>query len=190
MSKTVLAFDTSAAHVAACLRVDGGLCGTATQDMKRGQAEHLFPMLADVLRAAGLDWSAIDRIGVGIGPGNFTGIRIAISAARGLAMSLDRPVIGVSTFEVIRHLSPGATAAVPAPRDMAYVLAPGSETPEMALLASLDAPALPPAPALWAETIARIAGETDAATAPLPAPMYLKPADAAPPRDAPPVIIA
>ncbi len=52
------------------------------EEMKRGQAERLFPMLEEVLREGGVVWGELDAIGVGVGPGNFTGIRIAVSAAR------------------------------------------------------------------------------------------------------------
>lgn len=72
------------------------------EDMGRGQAERLFPMLEEVLTEEGAVWSDLDAIGVGTGPGNFTGIRIAVSAARGLALSLGIPAIGVTGFEALR----------------------------------------------------------------------------------------
>ena len=71
------------------------------EEMKKGQAERLMPMLSEVLADAGVDWGALDAIGVGVGPGNFTGIRISVSAARGLAMSLGVPAVGVSAFEAM-----------------------------------------------------------------------------------------
>jgi len=62
-----------------------------TEPMVRGQAERLFPMIEDLLLSAGVTWPEIDTIGVGTGPGNFTGIRISVSAARGLALALGIP---------------------------------------------------------------------------------------------------
>lgn len=184
-----LSFDTSAAHCAVALTNGDQVLAAFTEALKKGQAERLFPMLEDLLDQAGTTWSDLDRIGVGIGPGNFTGIRIAISAARGLALSLDCPAIGVSTFAVIHHLNPTKAAAVPAPRGMAYVLPCPTSTAEFLPLESLDAAALPPDPTDWAIAIARIAARADPETTPPPAPLYLRPADAAPPRDLPPTII-
>ena len=70
--------------------------------MAKGQAERLIPVLEKVLADEGAVWEELDAIAVGIGPGNFTGIRIGVSAARGLALSLGIPSIGVSSFEVAR----------------------------------------------------------------------------------------
>lgn len=185
----ILAFDTSAAHCAAALLSGDRVLATRSEPMTKGQAEALFPMLENVLNISGKSWADITRIGVGIGPGNFTGIRIAISAARGLALSLNCPAIGVSTFAAIHHGHPKANATVRAPRDMAYLLKAGESTPALLPLDKIDDPQFAPDPDIWATTIARIAAKTDPETAPLPAPIYLRPADAAPSSDTPPVII-
>ncbi|MDP5360876.1 MAG: tRNA (adenosine(37)-N6)-threonylcarbamoyltransferase complex dimerization subunit type 1 TsaB, partial [Paracoccaceae bacterium] len=94
----ILAFDTSAAHCAAALLL-GDRIVTRVDEMAKGQAEHLMPMLEEMLRAAGLSWADLDGIGVGVGPGNFTGIRISLAAARGLSLGLGKPAIGVNGFE-------------------------------------------------------------------------------------------
>ena len=184
---TILAFDTSAAHCAAALLSGGRIVARRSEEMGRGQAERLMPLLQEVMDAAGLDWSALDRIGVGIGPGNFTGIRIAVSAARGLALALEIPAIGVSVFDAIRHGTPGARAAVPAPRDQVYLSVPGSP-PVLVPRADAGAITLPPAPDDLAAAIAHLAA-TAPADGPAPAPLYIRAADAAPARDAPPVIL-
>ncbi len=67
--------------------------------MTRGQSERLFPLLRDTLALGGMTWGDLEAIGVGVGPGNFTGIRISVAAARGLALSLGVPAIGVGTLE-------------------------------------------------------------------------------------------
>ena len=130
----ILAFDTSAAHCAAALLL-GDRVVTRVDEMAKGQAEHLMPMLEGVLAGEGLTWADLDAIGVGIGPGNFTGIRIAVSAARGLALGLGKPAIGVSGFDARAYGQPRPfTATIPAPRGQSYrqiFLADGTtDTPE------------------------------------------------------------
>ncbi len=188
----VLGFDTSAAHCAAALLSGARLLTRRAEEMGRGQAERLFPLLEEVLAEGGVTWADLDRIGVGVGPGNFTGIRISVSAARGLALALDIPAVGVSQFDAIRYAADGAKVpAVSAPRDRVYVACDG-EAPKLMPLAAAEAQALPlafpPEAAELAERIARIAAARTGAIAP-PAPLYIRPADAAPPREAPPVIL-
>jgi tRNA A37 threonylcarbamoyladenosine modification protein TsaB len=182
-----LGFDTSAAHCAAALLSGERVLAARAEEMARGQAERLIPLLEEVLAEGGKRWRDLDRIGVGIGPGNFTGIRIAVAAARGLALSLDISAFGISTFDVIVACGHGQTPAVPAPRGMAHIRASGGG---YALVAATDLPdpAWPPAPVDVAQAIARLA-QTAPADAPPPAPLYVRPADAAPARDAPPVIL-
>src|SRR5690348_51461 len=66
--------------------------------MQRGHAEALMPMIARVLDRARLDFAAIDRIAVTVGPGSFTGLRVGIAAARGIALAAAKPAIGLSTL--------------------------------------------------------------------------------------------
>jgi len=117
---TVLAFDTSAAQCAAALLAGGGIL-TRSEAMVRGQAERLMPMLAELLGEAGRDFADLDAVAVGIGPGNFTGSRIAVSAARGLALGLGKPAIGISTLEALAHGTTGhGLALVDARQGRAY----------------------------------------------------------------------
>lgn len=99
--RTVLAFDTAREHCAAILVSGDKPVGQVIELMERGQAERLFPMLENLLDARRNSWTELAAIGVGTGPGNFTGTRIAISAARGLALSLGIPAIGTSRFEAV-----------------------------------------------------------------------------------------
>ena len=110
-SRCVLAFDTSAAHCAAALLCGERLLGARLEPMKRGQAEALVPMIEALLAEAGLTPRDLDAIGCGTGPGNFTGIRISVALARGMALSLGVPAIGVSQFEL---LAPARGAALKA----------------------------------------------------------------------------
>jgi tRNA threonylcarbamoyl adenosine modification protein YeaZ len=191
---SILAFDTASAHCAACLLVDG----TATvrvDSMSKGQAEHLMPMLEEVLAAADLGWADLDAIGVGTGPGNFTGIRISVSAARGLALGLGIPAVGVTHLEAQVHgIARPATAISPAPRGHVY-LQHFSPAPSAPCLVPHDDPraadASPPLPATTMLThMAKITSERMHDNPPRPAPYYVRAADAAPPRDPAPVILA
>ena len=66
--------------------------------MKRGHAEALMPLIARVMQSANLAFTALDRIAVTTGPGSFTGLRVGISAARGLALAAGKPAVGVTTL--------------------------------------------------------------------------------------------
>ena len=89
-----LGFDTSAAHCAAALLQGDRVLAHRHEEMARGQAERLFPLLAEILAEAGAGWHDLAVIGCGTGPGNFTGIRIAVAAARGLSLALAIPAPG------------------------------------------------------------------------------------------------
>lgn len=69
--------------------------------MMHGQAEVLLPIIDDVVREAGLTPSALDIVAVTTGPGSFTGIRVGIAAARGIALALDLPLIGITSFDAV-----------------------------------------------------------------------------------------
>jgi tRNA threonylcarbamoyladenosine biosynthesis protein TsaB len=97
-------------------RRDGGAPGgrvivRRSAPMARGQAEVLAPMAQAVLAEAGVAFAALDRIAVTVGPGAFTGLRIALAAARGFALAHDTPVVGVTSFEAIAHGLPEAERA-------------------------------------------------------------------------------
>jgi tRNA threonylcarbamoyladenosine biosynthesis protein TsaB len=77
------------------------LIGAGRDTASYGQAEKLLPMVDAVMRAAGLSASALDIIGVTIGPGSFTGIRVGLAAARGIALATDAQLIGVTGFEAV-----------------------------------------------------------------------------------------
>ena len=204
MVDTVLAFDTSAAHCAAALLLPGGRVLTRLEPMEKGQAERLMPLLEELLREAGLGWSDLTRLAVGTGPGNFTGVRIAVAAARGLALGLGIPAVGITRLEALAFGLPRPITVVEdARRGEVYVQGFGTETSEALLLDGSDLAhvvetahvtgsaagpaALPPAMPL-AEAMARLAAACDLPQ-PRPAPFYLRGADAAPPSDPPPVIL-
>jgi tRNA threonylcarbamoyladenosine biosynthesis protein TsaB len=96
----VLAIDTAlAACSAAVLDTEhGGIVASESLPMVRGHAEALLPLVQRVMQAAGLTFPDIDRIAVTTGPGSFTGLRVGIAAARGIALAADKPAVGVSTL--------------------------------------------------------------------------------------------
>ncbi|MEM7718833.1 MAG: tRNA (adenosine(37)-N6)-threonylcarbamoyltransferase complex dimerization subunit type 1 TsaB [Pseudomonadota bacterium] len=234
---TILVFDTSAAHCAAALLLRGKIVAQRHEDMKKGQAERLFPMLDEVLGEVGTVWNELDAIGVGVGPGNFTGLRIAVSAAHGLSLSLGIRAIGISSFELMRGALEGdgqdEIVSMPAPRQHAYLQTfrdGKAEAPRLVELstASLgaeprkrpDIPVIGYEAALiafgltapdaaraddpyqgsngvdcdidnWAETLARLTEARFAQSSEHrpPTPLYVRPPDAAPASDPPPVIL-
>src|SRR6266513_4494655 len=119
------ALDTCAAGV---LDTDAGkLIAQESQAMKRGHAEALMPLIARVIKEAGIAFASFDRIAVTTGPGSFTGLRVGISAARGLALAADKPVIGLTTLAAFAapHIAEDDTlpvvAAIDARHDHVYL---------------------------------------------------------------------
>lgn len=101
----VLAFDTALeACSAAVLRTDGGRrLARAHERLGRGHGERLMGMIGTVLAEAGIDYRRLDRIAVTVGPGTFTGTRIGVATARGLALVLGVAVVGATTLQVMAH---------------------------------------------------------------------------------------
>src|SRR4051794_35793386 len=96
----ILAIDTALdACAAAVLDTDTSrLIARESQPMKRGHAEALMPLIARVMKESGVGFAALDRIAVTTGPGSFTGLRVGLSAARGLALAAGKPVVGLTTL--------------------------------------------------------------------------------------------
>ena len=104
----ILAFDAACASCSAAVRGDGRLLARRFEPMPRGHAEALIPMVQDVLAQAGTTFRDLDGIAVTVGPGSFTGLRVGLAAARGMALPLGLPVVGVTTLEAVAW---GARAA-------------------------------------------------------------------------------
>lgn len=187
----ILAFDTSAAHCAAALLRGDRIVASCVEPMSRGQAERLMPLLEEVLSSEQCSWRDLSAIGVGIGPGNFTGIRISVSAARGLALGLGIPAIGVSGFDALATLDSDALPAIRAPRDQVYVSQPDMEPALIQLdqAKSLGTLMFNDNPKAQVCAIARVAAQRWQTTTEAPAPLYIRPADAAPSKDQPPMLL-
>ena len=96
----ILAIDTALdACAAAVLDTEAGnLIARESEAMKRGHAEALMPMIGRVIAQSGVAFAALDRIAVTTGPGSFTGLRVGLSAARGIALATNKAVVGVTTL--------------------------------------------------------------------------------------------
>jgi tRNA threonylcarbamoyladenosine biosynthesis protein TsaB len=110
----ILALDTATAATAAALvDLESGLELEARDDPPAGSrpshASAVLGLVEKVLQQSGARWEAVDRIAVGLGPGTFTGLRIGVATAQGLARAANKPLVGVSTLE---SLALGASAAM------------------------------------------------------------------------------
>ncbi len=97
----VMGLDTALQRCSVAILRDGAVVGDQSTDMARGHAEHLAPMAAAALGQAGVKIADLDRIGVVVGPGGFTGVRIALSFARGLAIGVDVDVVGITSLAAL-----------------------------------------------------------------------------------------
>ncbi|MEM8956481.1 MAG: tRNA (adenosine(37)-N6)-threonylcarbamoyltransferase complex dimerization subunit type 1 TsaB [Pseudomonadota bacterium] len=212
--RLTIAFDTSAAHCAAALLSGDRVLEQRTEAMAKGQAERLMGLLDEMLTAQGAGFGDLGLIGVGTGPGNFTGVRLSVAAARGLALSTGARAIGVTRLEAALYGLPRpAVAAFDARRDAVYLQAMsagGAGAPRLVAEEALAAADLPvgavcvgdaaklaaaacggtvgAAAEPLAVSIARIALSRRDAPETRPAPLYLRAADAAPAAPAPQLI--
>ncbi|MBI3446637.1 MAG: tRNA (adenosine(37)-N6)-threonylcarbamoyltransferase complex dimerization subunit type 1 TsaB [Magnetospirillum sp.] len=99
----VLAMDTSTSACSAALWADGRVLARRLTPMARGQSEALMPMVAEVMAEVGLGFADLDLLAVSVGPGAFTGLRIGLAAARGLALATGLPLAGISTPLAVAH---------------------------------------------------------------------------------------
>ena len=113
---TVLAFDCAVSGLAVAV-VRGGIGLAERREAGRGQAATLLPAIAAVLQEAGVDRRALALIAVTVGPGSFTGVRVGLAAARGLALALDVPLAGLTTTAALLAAAPNDDRAVGAAID-------------------------------------------------------------------------
>jgi tRNA threonylcarbamoyladenosine biosynthesis protein TsaB len=112
----VLAFDTATDVATSALVADAEVLGERTS-----RAVTLLEDVDALLRQAGMHTRDIEALAVGIGPGSFTGVRIGLATARGLALALDVPVAGVSTLDALAAGAPGAVPVIDARRREVFV---------------------------------------------------------------------
>jgi len=157
----ILAFDSATSACSAAIWRDGEIPARRFVAMERGQSEALIPMVVEVLKEAGLSYAEIDFIAVTVGPGSFTGVRIGLAAARGMALAGGLPVIGVTTFEAVakgvgaaERAGRGLVVAIDAKRTDIYAQSFGPDLaalgPPAAVMPEVLAKALPAGPLLVA----------------------------------------
>jgi tRNA threonylcarbamoyladenosine biosynthesis protein TsaB len=141
MPNPLLAIDTAAPRLQLALLMDQRV-DALVEEMPQGQAERIFPAIAELLARNGVSYAALGRIAVTTGPGSFTGLRIGLSAARGLGLALEIPVIGVPSLLALSLSSDNVPTAVllDARRGEAYLqLFSGPASPDgPAQLLSMD----------------------------------------------------
>jgi tRNA threonylcarbamoyladenosine biosynthesis protein TsaB len=113
----ILAFDTATDVATSALVADGKVLGE-----RASRAVSLLEDVDALLRQAGARTRDVAALAVGIGPGSFTGVRVGLATARGLALALDVPVAGVSTLDALAAGAPGAVPVVDARRREVFVL--------------------------------------------------------------------
>lgn len=202
----VLVIDTALDACTAAVFEDGHALGVRTELMARGHSERLGGFVRDAVAEAGGGFEALERIGVTVGPGSFTGLRVGLAFAQGLGAALGLPVVGISTLEALARSADrgqGATAAViDARRGQVYL----QRFRDGAPVAGPEALSIEDAATLLADGGCRITGSgavlvggpAEAATTPDPAalamltaahdpeayppkPLYLRAPDATPP---------
>ena len=190
MTTPLLAIDTAAPRLQLAL-LNGERADTIVEDMPQGQAERIFPAIDALLARGRLTFRDLRRIAVTTGPGSFTGLRIGLSAARGLGLALNIPVVGVPTLMALSLPVRCNHAAVllDARRDEAYFQAfsgPAIPVSEPLLLPMAEARGrIPPGaevlttPFVDIAAMARLAATLDPETYP-PEASYIRDADAKP----------
>lgn len=162
----LLALDCSAGACSAAVRDGATLRAWARTAMDRGQAEALLPMVARVMAEAGLGFDALDAVAATVGPGSFTGVRIGLAAARGIALAGGLATVPVTTLEAVAAaVGPGEgplLVVLDAKRRDLYGQWFGADG------AALAPPRAAAAEALWAErpsgaAMVRLAGDAVAA---------------------------
>ena len=100
----LLAIDTCERSCGVALMGDDqSVIGQVQRVIERGHAEHLMPLIEDMMQGTNTAYADLSKIGVTTGPGSFTGVRVGLSVARGLGFALGVPVVGVSALQVLAH---------------------------------------------------------------------------------------
>lgn len=108
----VLAIDTCLFACSAAVVRDGVVLAAKVEPMDRGHQERLAPLVAELMSEAGVAFDQVDRIGVTVGPGSFTGLRVGLAFAKGLSAALGIPAVGIGSLEALAKAHEGRVFAV------------------------------------------------------------------------------
>ncbi len=111
----VLGIETSTSQASVALLEGGEVVATRAHARPKQSAERLLPLIAELLSEAGWARTSISRLGVAVGPGSFTGLRVGIACAQGLSLGLDVPLIGVSSLAAMARAVPDAIEGLRCP---------------------------------------------------------------------------
>jgi tRNA threonylcarbamoyladenosine biosynthesis protein TsaB len=151
---TILAIDCSTSACSAAVRRGEALLAVKRAS-GRGQAEAMVPLIGEVLAESGLDWPEIRLIGVTVGPGSFTGLRIGLAAARALALARSIPIAGVTTADLLAAMVPPELY-----RDRRLLIVIDSKRDDLFVQIDGEIRALPPEEALaWQRGPLLVAGD-------------------------------
>ena len=107
----VLGLDTATTGCSAAVWSKGGIVAHRFEEMDRGQAERLNPMIGEVMADSGLAFGDLETIAVTVGPGAFTGLRIGLAAARAIGLAAPAAVVGITTFAALARAVPESEGA-------------------------------------------------------------------------------
>jgi tRNA threonylcarbamoyladenosine biosynthesis protein TsaB len=146
----VLALDTALPACSVAVLDGDKVLARLSEPMTRGHQERLAPMVQEAMAQAGLEFAALERVGVTVGPGSFTGLRVGLAFAKGLALALDIPCVGIGSLEALAADAGGEgriAAVIDAKRGQVYLQ-----------LFEVVAPLGPPEALELADAAARLSG--------------------------------
>ena len=120
----VLGLDTALGACSAAVTRDGQALAAISEPMTRGHQERLASLVRQTMLEAGVAFADLDRIGVTVGPGSFTGLRVGLAFAKGLGLALGKPCVGVGALEALAASDPGrglTVAVIDAKRGQVYL---------------------------------------------------------------------
>ena len=120
----VLALDTCLSACSVAVTDGERVLASASEPMDRGHQERLAPLVRETMAAAGLRFAELERVGVTVGPGSFTGLRVGLAFAKGLGLALDKPVVGIGALHALALSAADegfVAAAVDARREQLYL---------------------------------------------------------------------
>ena len=113
---TFLLIYTATANASVCLSKDGLLLGCLETTDQKSHASFIQPAIETLCKQTGINLSSIDAISISIGPGSYTGLRVGMATAKGIAYALDKPLIGINTLQIIaaaaKHKYPNHDSAI------------------------------------------------------------------------------